>query len=123
MKLLSRLLEYCEHPSPVIFLDALDECPKEHRLLILRNLLSILEESKYPIKVFISSRHCLEIEGRLKNSLNISIEAKDNAQDIENYMKSELSSKIKNGELLQGNVSMKLTRHIEEVLLRDANGM
>ena len=121
LKLLSRLLEYYEYP--VIFLDALDECSKESRLLILSNLLSIIKESKNPVKVFISSRHSLEIEDRLKDSQNVSIEAKDNAEDIENYVKSALRRRIEDGELLRGDVPMELRQHIEEVLLRDTNGM
>lgn len=121
LKLLSNLLEHYEHV--VIVLDALDECSKESRGLILSDLLSILKESKRPVKVFISSRYSLDVEVRLRNFPNVCIEAGDNAGDIENYVKSELTRRIENMELLQGHVSMELREHIEKVLLRGANGM
>lgn len=121
LKLLSNLLEHYEHV--VIVLDALDECSKESRGLILSDLLSILKKSKHPVKAFISSRYSLDIEVRLRNFPNICIEARDNAGDIENYVKSELTRRIENTELLQGHVSMELREHIEKVLQRDANGM
>lgn len=121
LKLLSKLLGYYEHA--VIFLDALDECSKESRRFILSDLLSILNQSKHPIKAFISSRHSLEIEDRLRHFPNVSIEAKDNAEDIENYVRSTLTRRIEDKELLRGLVSMDLRQHIEEVLQRDANGM
>lgn len=118
---MSNLLEHYKHP--VIVLDALDECPKGSRGLILSDLLSILKISKYPVKVFISSRHSLEIEDRLQNFQNVSIEAKDNAEDIENYVKSALTRRIEDRELLRGHVSIELRQCIEKVLQRDANGM
>ena len=121
LKLLPSLLGYYEHA--VIVLDALDECSKECRGSIIRDLLSILKKSKRPVKAFISSRHSLDIENRLRNFPNVSIEAKDNAEDIENYVKSELTQRIEDQELLQGHVSEGLRCHIEEVLQRDANGM
>lgn len=118
LKLLSRLLEYYKHP--VIFLDAPDESSKESCRLILSDLLSIVEKSKHLVKVFISTRHSLEIKACLKNPPHVSIEAKDNAQDIENYVKSTLSKRKEDRELLREDA---LRQRIEEVLLRDAKGM
>ena len=121
LKLLLSLLEY--YKDAVIVLDALDECSKESRGFILSDLLSILNKCKRPVKAFISSRHNLEIEDRLRHFPNVSIEAKDNAEDIENYVKSTLAKKIEDKELLRGHVSIELRQKIEEVLQRDANGM
>ena len=121
LKLLPILLQY--HENAVIVIDALDECSKESCSLILSDLLSILKKSKCPIKALISSRHSLEIEDRLCNFPNVSIEARDNAEDIENYVKTELTRRIENRELLRGRISVKLRQRIEEVLQRDANGM
>lgn len=121
LKLLLILLEY--HKDTVIVLDALDECSKESRGSILSDLLSILNKSKYPIKAFISSRHSLEIKDRLRHHLDVIIEATDNAEDIKNYVNSALDKRIKDKELLRGNVSIELRQKIEEVLQRDANGM
>jgi len=121
LKLLSSLLEYYEHA--VIVIDALDECSKESRGLIISDLLSILKKSNRPVKAFISSRHSLEIEDRLRNFPNVSIEATDNAEDIENYVKSAITRRIEDRELLRGRVSTELRERIEGVLQRDANGM
>ena len=121
IKLLSNLLGYHEHA--VIVLDALDECSKKSCGLILSDLFSILKKTKHPVKAFISSRHSRDIEVRLRNFPNVSIEAKDNAKDIENYITSELSRRIENQDLLEGNISIELRQHIEEVLQRGANGM
>ena len=121
LKLLSCLLEYYQHP--VIFLDAPDESSKESCGLILSDLLSIVEKSKNPVKVFISSRHNLEIEGTLNDFPHVSIEAKDNAQDIENYVKSTLTRRIEGRKILQGRISTELRQDIEKVLQRNANGM
>jgi len=73
--------------------------------------------------VFISSRHNLDIETRLQDLPHVCIEARDNAEDIENYVQKELAMKIQDKRLLRGNVSPELRKHIEEVILRDANGM
>ena len=121
LNLLLILLEY--YKDAVIVLDALDECSKESRGFILSDLLSILNKSKHPVKAFISSRHSLEIEDRLRHFPNVSIEAKDNADDIENYVESTLAKRIEDKELLRGHVSMELRQRIAEVLQRDANGM
>ena len=121
LKLLLTLLEYNEDAA--IVLDALDECSKESRGFILSDLLFILHKAKRPVKAFISSRHNLEIEDRLRHFPNVSIEAKDNAEDIENYVKSALAKRIEDKELLRGHVSIELRQQIEEVLQRDANGM
>jgi len=93
------------------------------RISQVNSLLFILKESKRPVKAFISSRHSPEIEDRLRNFPNVSIEAKDNAEDIENYVRSTLTRQIEGQELLRGRVSAELRQRIEEVLQRDANGM
>ncbi|KAF8451417.1 hypothetical protein BGX38DRAFT_1091824, partial [Terfezia claveryi] len=73
--------------------------------------------------VFISSRHNLAIETRLRDLPHVCIEAGDNADDIANYVKRELILAIQDQRLLRGNVSPELKTTIEEVILRDANGM
>lgn len=61
-------------------------------------MLSILKKSQRPIKAFISNRHSLEIEDRLRNFPNVSTEARDNAEDIENYVKLVLIRRIEDQE-------------------------
>jgi len=121
LKLLGHLVECFTHP--VVVLDALDECSEEVRGHLLRGLLSVIKKAKCPFKVFISSRHNLDIETRLQNLPHVCIEARDNAEDIANYVQQELTLAIQDKRLLRGNVSQELRNCVEEVILRDANGM
>ncbi|RPB27784.1 hypothetical protein L211DRAFT_778835, partial [Terfezia boudieri ATCC MYA-4762] len=121
LNLFGLLIEYFEHPAVV--LDALDECSEEVRGHLLRGLLSVIKKAKRPFKVLISSRHNLDIENYLRDLPHVCIEARDNAQDIENYVRQQLISRVQDKRLLQGNVSEELSKCIEEVILRCANGM
>ena len=121
LSLLGQLVE--SYKNPVVVLDALDECSEEVRGDLLPGLLSILSKAKRPLKVFISSRHNLDIEDYLQDMPHVCIEARDNAQDIENYVQQELNVATQKKKLLRGNVSHELRNFVEEVILRDANGM
>ena len=122
LNLLGQLVECYE--QPVVVLDALDECSKEVRSHLLRGLLSVIQKAKCPFKVFIASRHNLDIGNYLQNLSHVcTIKARDNAEDIEHYVQQELTSAIQDKRLLQGHVSQDLKKCIEDVILRDANGM
>ena len=121
LDLLGHLVEYFEHP--VVVLDALDECSEEVRGHLLRGLLSVIGKAKCPFKVFISSRHSLDIQDRLQDLPHVCIEARDNAEDIKSYVQKELTLAIQDKRLLRGKVSIELRRYVEEVILRDASGM
>lgn len=121
LKLLAQVLECYVHP--VLVLDALDECTQETRGFIFGDLHSILDKLKCPLKVLVASRYSLDIEDRLQNLSHVRIEAADNAQDIENYVRKELESRVSDRSLLRGKVSEDLIASIQEVLLRDAKGM
>jgi len=121
LKLLGHLVECFEHPAVVI--DALDECSEEVRGHILRGLLSVIQKAKCPFKVLISSRHSLDIENCLRDLPHVCIEARDNAEDIEHYVQQALTLALREKRLLQGNMSQELRNYVEEVILRDANGM
>jgi len=121
LQLLDQLLKHYKHSA--IVLDALDECPEETRGLIIEDLRSILDNAKHPVKVFIASRHSLDIEDGLQDLLHVRIEARDNAEDIENYVTKELALSVQKKKLLRGRVSLELRQLITDVLLRDANGM
>ena len=121
LELLSHLVECFNHP--VVVLDALDECAEEVRGHLLRGLLSVIRKVKCPFKVFISSRHSLDIEDHLRGLPHVCIEARDNAEDIVNYVQRELTVAIQDKRLLRGNVSQELRKSMEEVILRAADGM
>jgi len=121
LQLLNQLLAHYEHPA--IVLDAIDECPEETRSSIIEDLRSILDNARHPVKVFISSRHSLDIKVRLQDLLHVRIRAQDNAEDIENYVTTELAVRVQHKRLLRGKISLELKEHIKKVLLKDANGM
>lgn len=121
LQLLGQLLKRYKHPA--IVLDALDECAEETRSLIIEDLHCILDNATHPVKVFIASRHSLDIEDRLQDLLHVRIEARDNAEDIENYVTKELALRVQNKKLLRGKISPALKQLIKDVLLRDAHGM
>lgn len=121
LTLLASLIE--GYQNPVIVLDALDECPPESRVFILKDFLSLIAKSKRTVKVLISSRHSLDIEDRLRELPHVCIEARDNAEDIENYVKTEIAMRVQDCRLLRGKASQELTEHIQDVLLGGAKGM
>jgi len=121
LNLLGQLVECFAHPAVV--LDALDECSEEARGNLLRGLLSVIRKAKSPFKVFITSRHNPDIECRLRDLPHVCIEARDNAEGIENHVQQQLTLAIRDRSLLYGNVSQELRKCIEEIILRHANGM
>ncbi|RPB20390.1 hypothetical protein L211DRAFT_792229, partial [Terfezia boudieri ATCC MYA-4762] len=121
LNLLGHQVECFEHPA--IVLDALDECSEEVSSHLLRALLSVIRKAKRPLKVFIASRHNLDIENRLRDLPHVCIEARDNAEDIENYVRQQLTLAIQDRRLLRGKVSQELRECIEKGILGDANGM
>ena len=74
-------------------------------------------------QVFIASRHDLEIENYLWDLPHVCLVARDNAEDIEFYVQQELTLAIQDKRLLRGKVSQDQSRCIEDVILRDVNGM
>ena len=121
LTLLSQLVECFQYPAVV--LDALDECSEEVREHLLQGLLSVISAAKCPFKVFIASRHNLDIETRLQGLPHVCIEARDNEEDIENYVRQMLTVAIQKKKLLRGNVSQELRKCMEDIILRDAKGM
>ena len=119
--LLAQLVEHYQHP--VIILDALDECSREERGVILQDMLSILQKSTCPLKVFVASRHSLDISDHLQGLRHICIQAQDNAKEIENYVKTELRLRVQDKKLLRGIVSRELKKRIRKTLIWGANGM
>jgi len=73
--------------------------------LIIQDLRSILDDAKHPVTIFIASRHSLDIEDGLHDLLHVRIEARDNAEDIENYVTKELALRVQNKKLLRGKIS------------------
>lgn len=111
-----------ENPATII-IDALDECDALHRYELLEALDSIIQPSSNIVKVLVSSREDSDIVCKLENSPNLYIDADDNKEDIENFIRAEISEAIVKNRLLNGNVSTHLRQLIIETLEKDAQGM
>jgi hypothetical protein len=106
-----------------VLIDALDESDLRKRGNFLHALKKIIDNSTSLVKIFISSRDDGDIVLRLNEVPNLFIEARDNRQDIERFVKRELTRCIEERTLLSGNVSNDLKGEVSTVLINKANGM
>jgi len=97
--------------------------PQISRVFILEDFLSLAAKPNKTVKILISSRYSLDIEDRLRDLPHVCIESRDSAEDIENYVKTEIALRVQDRRLLLGKVSQELTEHIQDVLLGGAKGM
>jgi hypothetical protein len=107
----------------IIIIDALDECDHERRPELLKALDRIIYESLNIVKVLVSSRDDNNIVCHLDRSPNISVEAKDNSDDIKRFTQREVARSIDDQLLLSGEVSAALKEQITDTLIDRAQGM
>lgn len=74
------------YPSVTIVIDALDEVLESDRLDLVDALTAVLKESESLVKIFISSRDNVDITLRLEGTPNLRIGAKENSEDIDNFV-------------------------------------
>jgi hypothetical protein len=116
------ILELTKERPAIIVIDALDECQRETRSGLLEGLDRITQESEHLVKVFVSSRRDSDIRNHFKKTPKLEIAARDNSQDIENYVSSELGKRIAGGKLLNGQPSKELVADIKAKLTERADG-
>lgn len=109
--------------STTIVLDALDECDPENLPEMLKALQDILQRSSSLVKIFVSSRDDQDIVWRLKDYPNLEINAKKNHDDIVNFVRSEIEHRIRDRDLLKGNITAALEAKIVDDLINRAQGM
>jgi hypothetical protein len=117
------ILELHEDNPATIVIDALDECDPQDQQLLLRQLDYLIQKSTRLLKIFVSSRDDQDIVNYLENSPNIYISTRDNWEDIERYVGSQINIAIEQGSLLGGDVPLMLKEDIIESLISQANGM
>ncbi|KAF8247054.1 hypothetical protein K440DRAFT_661671 [Wilcoxina mikolae CBS 423.85] len=100
---LNLLIEILDiHSSTVIVIDALDEIDsKFRRQEFLQALKYIISASQNLVKLFVASRDDTDISLALDNVPNLYINAEDNKDDIERFIKHEVARSISQGKLLQ----------------------
>lgn len=111
----------------IIIVDALDECDPYTRgslCDVLADLVSsTLRLNQNPVKVFITSRDDADLRKKFEASPNVYIQARDNSEDINQFIRTELRACISRKELLDGVVEVELERRIVLALESGAHGM
>jgi hypothetical protein len=117
------ILEITRERPAIIVIDALDECQLETRSELLEGLDRILQESEHLVKVFVSSRRDPDIRNHFKKTPKLEIAARENSQDIENYVTVELKKRIEAGKFLNGQPSEELVADVKAKLVERAEGL
>jgi hypothetical protein len=111
------------YPSTTILLDALDECDPDTRHELLQALDDLIQNSTGLVKIFVSSRDDKDIVWRLRDSPNLYVQAGDNSEDIERFVRFEVERSINRRMLLGGEVSDELRHAVINTLISGAQGM
>lgn len=117
------LLQILETNPVTLVLDGLDECNPSTRHNLLLAINEIIRCSASLVRVFISSRNDGDLVCQLEGCPNIYIKVTDNATDITNYVKHEVSSAIQNKRLIRGKVSAQTRQLLIQTLITGAQGM
>jgi ankyrin repeat domain-containing protein 50 len=106
------------YPKTTLVLDALDECDKHTRGVLIETFDHFLDHASKPVKIFISSRPDGDIKERLKSRANIEIQATDNHDDIATFVESEITKHRRWKKISPG-----LQEEIVETLRKRSQGM
>ena len=117
------ILAFAERNPITIIIDALDECDPSKRHELLAALETLIRDSSNLAKVFVSSRDDNDIVCRLSDCSNVYIHARDNGEDIERFVRTEVAQCIEQKRLLEGNVPEYLRDRIINALIQGAQGM
>ncbi|KAH6889475.1 hypothetical protein B0T10DRAFT_548840 [Thelonectria olida] len=104
------------YPSTTIILDALDECNSENRIELMGCFNELMNQNDR-LKVFISSRKDFDIVNHFESHPRVEIQATDNQDDIENFVKEQLS-RVKRLENMPN-----LREEISKTLFEKSKGM
>jgi hypothetical protein len=119
----SLLLDLTRDNPAIICIDALDECDISTRRELLEAIGTVINCSEQIVKVFVSSRREDDFLDYFDRWEALEISAKENREDIVNFIDEELKRSKANKTLLHGNVSEQLINDIKQVLLDRADGM
>ena len=117
------ILSFTERNPLTIVIDALDECDPPRRYKLLLAFEKIIQDSVNLVKFFVSSRDDRDIVCRLSNSPNVFIRASDNGEDIERFVRAEVSKSIEKWQLSGGNNLELIKPSVIAALIEGAQGM
>lgn len=106
-----------------IIVDALDECEKSECKVILDVFQSIIISNISRVKILLTGRDTLGelIKTRFKSLVQVSMGCPDAQVDIASYVKEVTELRLKDGDLIVGNVE--LVSEIQKALIDGAQGM
>lgn len=107
-----------DYTNVTVLVDALDEIDSNSRFELFSFLVRVGRSTKTTLKIIVSSRNESDIYDYFGGGKNYYIESSDNAKDIEQYVKHELSRR-----LLFGKASKALIMKVENLLNSKAEGM
>lgn len=114
-----------DRPVTYIVIDALDECNRDTRWVLIESLEEILRRSTSLVKIFVTSRDDhQDISLSLTRYPRVRIDASRNHEDIELYVRVKVKEAISKRRLLPSEqVTEELQKKIETTLCDGANGM
>lgn len=106
-----------------IVVDALDECSKDERKLLVSFLAELIRSKPHGVKIFLTSRPESDLEQLLSGSNKFSISADDTTKDIRLYVEHILTQRIVDRAILDGKVEPELKQHLVDTISEQADGM
>lgn len=106
------------YPATVILLDALDECEEASRHELMEVMDYLMVKTRRPLKILVSSRPNEDIKDHFRTHPFIEIQATDNQNDIEDFVRDKISQD-KHLKALSAN----LKRAIMDTLFKESKGM
>lgn len=117
------ILETTRANPATIVLDAVDEIQSGCRHKLLSALTQLSRESASVIKVFITSRDDINVQALLPNALTVRVQSQNVREDMELFVRHEVSLAIQNRRMLNGNVSDDLREDLTDGLITGAGEM
>ena len=117
------LVEFSKLMPFTIILDAFDECDQDKGPILIKHLNEVVRQSKNHIKIFISTRSFPAIEKDLKAGPSIEVTPERNKDDVREFIETTLDERIKDKELLGGDVERDLKEKIRDTLTSRARNM
>lgn len=106
-----------------IVVDALDECEKSERDLVLNVFQSVIALSHSKVKLFLASRDSIgrDIRKQFPSLQHLSMGSPDALSDISTYTRETIDGRLDRGDLVIGD--RQLATEIQDALIQGAEGM
>ncbi|UKZ80833.1 hypothetical protein TrVFT333_008598 [Trichoderma virens FT-333] len=109
------------YPKTILVLDGLDECNPDTRGELIEILAELIMLAKNSVKLFISSRKEQDIAKQLPAGVTLEIDAHDNKEDIEMFVKSRIEKIKKTGKWIS--VPWDLQNEIRRTVCEKSEGI